>query len=70
MVTPDLTLPVGFTFYQPAPELSAWYKQDKALKKQEVPPSSGPRNRHPIHTIPPNKHSRCACYHNSRVSTK
>jgi hypothetical protein len=24
VVTPELTLPVGFTFYQPAPELSAW----------------------------------------------
>jgi hypothetical protein len=36
LVTPKITLPVGFTFYQPAPELSAWYKQEKALKKQDV----------------------------------
>jgi hypothetical protein len=42
VVTPDLTLPVGFTFYQPAPELSAWYKQDKALRKQDVPPKQRP----------------------------
>jgi hypothetical protein len=42
VVTPDLTLPVGFTFYQPAPELSAWYKQDKALKQQNVPPKQRP----------------------------
>jgi len=35
-------------FYQPAPELSAWYKQEKALKKQGVPkkqrPSQPPAN--------------------------
>ena len=36
LVTPTLSIPVGFTFYQPAPELSAWYKQEKALKKQGV----------------------------------
>jgi len=27
---------VGCAFYQPAPELSAWYKKEKALKKQGV----------------------------------
>jgi DDE superfamily endonuclease len=42
VVTPDITLPVGFSFYQPAPELSAWYKQEKALKKQDVPPKQRP----------------------------
>jgi hypothetical protein len=61
VVTPDITLPVGFAFYQPAPELSAWYKQEKALKKQAVPPSSGHRNRPPIRPIPPNRNLRCAC---------
>jgi len=48
LVTPQITLPVGFAFYQPAPELSAWYKQDKVLKKQGVPkkqrPSQPPAN--------------------------
>jgi hypothetical protein len=42
VVTPDITLPVGFTFYQPAPELSAWYKQAKALKKHKVPTKQRP----------------------------
>lgn len=42
VVTPDLTLPVGFSFDQPAPELSAWYKQEKALKTPEVPPKPRP----------------------------
>src|SRR5262249_58881574 len=48
LVTPKISLPVGFAFYQPAPELSAWYKKDKALKKQGVPkkhrPSQPPAN--------------------------
>jgi hypothetical protein len=37
VVTPKISLPVGFVFYQPAPELSAWDKTEKALKKQGVP---------------------------------
>ena len=27
LVTPKISLPVGFVFYQPAPEFSAWYQQ-------------------------------------------
>src|SRR6266581_1773825 len=42
LVTPKISLPVGFVFYQPAPELSAWYKQEKALKKQGVPKKQRP----------------------------
>jgi DDE superfamily endonuclease len=42
LVTPKLSLPVGFGFYQPAPELSAWSKQAKRLKKQGVPPKQRP----------------------------
>jgi hypothetical protein len=42
LVTPKLTIPMGFTFYQPAPELSAWYKQERALKQQGVPKSQRP----------------------------
>ena len=43
LVTPKISLPVGVGFYQPAPELSAWYKTAKALKKQGVPPTQRPR---------------------------
>jgi hypothetical protein len=50
LVTPQITLPVGFAFYQPAPEFSAWYKQDKALKKQGVPTQQRPPK------PPPNPH--------------
>ena len=42
LVTPKISIPVGFVFYQPAPELSAWYKQAKVLKKQGVPPKQRP----------------------------
>ena len=37
LVTPKISIPVGFVFYQPDPELSAWYQMEKALKKQKVP---------------------------------
>jgi hypothetical protein len=50
VVTPTITFPVGFTFYQPAPELSAWYKKEKALKKQGVLPKERPPQ------PPPNPH--------------
>ena len=43
LVTPKISLPVGVVFSQPAPELSAWYKTDKSLKKQGVPPKQRPR---------------------------
>jgi hypothetical protein len=35
-VTPKISIPVGVAFYPPAPELSAWDKQEKALKKPGV----------------------------------
>src|SRR5712692_6080707 len=43
LVTPKISMPVGVVFYRPAPELSAWYKTDKVLKKQGVPPKQRPR---------------------------
>ena len=42
LVTPKISLPVGFVFYQPAPEFSAWYQQAKVLKKQGNPPKQRP----------------------------
>src|SRR5918994_1433826 len=42
LVTPKISLPVGFVFYQPAPELRAWYKQAKRLKQQGVAPKQRP----------------------------
>jgi hypothetical protein len=42
LVTPTITIPVGFTFYKPAPELRAWYKQKRTLKQQGVPTKQRP----------------------------
>src|SRR6516165_6213406 len=53
LVTPKISLPVGFVFYQPAPELSAWYKQEKALKKQGVPKKQRPPKPAPKPQYPP-----------------
>ena len=53
LVTPKISLPVGFVFYQPAPELSAWYKQEKALKKQGVPKKQRPPKPAPNPQYPP-----------------
>ena len=48
LVTPQITFPVGFAFYMPDPALSAWYKEEKRLKKQGIPsrqrPPKPPRN--------------------------
>jgi hypothetical protein len=37
LVTPNISLPVGFVFYQPDPELSAWDRREKARKKPKGP---------------------------------
>ncbi len=42
VVTPKISIPVGFVFSQPAPELRAWDTQEKTLKKQDVPPKQRP----------------------------
>src|SRR5467141_1544845 len=52
LVTPKISIPVGFVFYQPAPELSAWYKKEKVRKKQGVPhkqrpPKPAPNSQYP-----------------------
>jgi hypothetical protein len=54
VVTPTISLPVGFAFYQPAPELSAWYKKEKALKKQGVATPQRPP-KPPAHPAYPTK---------------
>src|SRR6266487_2817714 len=53
LVTPKISIPVGFVFYQPAPELSAWYKKEKALKKQGVPKNQRPPKPAPNPQYPP-----------------
>gem|GEM_PF-314169 len=53
LVTPQISIPVGFAFYQPAPELSAWYKQEKPLKKRGVPKHQRPPKPAPNPQYPP-----------------
>src|SRR6266699_1800017 len=52
LVTSKISIPVGFVFYRPAPELSEWYKQAKVLKKQgfphkQRPPKPAPNAQYP-----------------------
>jgi hypothetical protein len=42
LITPKVTIPVGFAFYQPDPVLSAWTKEEKRLKKAGVPARQRP----------------------------
>ena len=56
LVTPKISIPVGFAFYQPAPKLSAWYKQEKALKKQGVPKPQRPPKPPPNPLYPTKQH--------------
>src|SRR3989454_12436645 len=57
LVTPKISMPVGFVFYQPAPELSAWYRRDKTPKKQKAPqthrpPQTAPHTQEPTQQQP------------------
>lgn len=42
LVTPFITIPVGFQFYRPDPDFKAWRKNDEALKKKGVKKSLRP----------------------------
>jgi hypothetical protein len=50
LVTPKITIPLGFAFYMPAPALTAWSKQERPLKQQGIPrkrcPPKPPSNPH------------------------
>jgi hypothetical protein len=36
LITSKITIPVRFSFYVPDPELTAWNKKNKNLKKQDI----------------------------------
>ena len=42
LITPEITIPAGFAFHVPDPALSAWYKNDKKLKKKGIPANLRP----------------------------
>ena len=56
LVTPTISMPVGFVFYQPAPELSAWYRREKALKKHKAPKAQRPPKPAPNPAYPTKQH--------------
>jgi hypothetical protein len=43
LVTPRITLPVSFEFYMPDPAVTAWNRQDKALRQRGVPAKDRPK---------------------------
>lgn len=52
LVTPKVSLPVGFRFYQPDPAVAAWKKTDDALKQQGVKKSERPPKPEPKAAYP------------------
>jgi len=42
LVTPKITIPVGFDFYMPDPEIKEWKQNDEKLKKKGVPKKDRP----------------------------
>ncbi len=42
LITPQVTIPVAFVFYQPDPAYSQWAQKEKRLKKQGVPKGARP----------------------------
>jgi hypothetical protein len=65
LVTPNISIPVGFVFYQPDPELSAWYRREKAHKKQKAPKAQRPPKPAPNPDYP-TKQQLAACLKPSR----
>ena len=43
LVTPTITIPVGFKFYMPDPVVSRWNKRDKKLQKKGIPANQRPK---------------------------
>lgn len=47
LVTPLITIPVGYAFYQPDPEYTVWAKEEKRLKKRGTPKALRPKKPQP-----------------------
>jgi hypothetical protein len=47
LVTPKITIPVGFAFYEPDPAKKAWKLEDKRLKKQGIAKKNRPQEPEP-----------------------
>lgn len=42
LITPEVTVPVGFAFYRPDPQLALWRKEDTRLKQLGIPKRKRP----------------------------
>lgn len=51
LVTPKVTIPVGFSFYTPDPAIKSWEKEERKLKKKGLPKKERPPKpeRNPAH---------------------
>jgi hypothetical protein len=52
LITPTVSLPVGFRFYQPDPAVKEWQKNEEALKQQGVKKSERPPRPEPKAAYP------------------
>lgn len=68
LVTPKITIPVGFEFYMPDPEVTAWNKINKKLKKQGVPPKDRPKKPPKNDNYPTKQELALKLLHNFRQS--
>ena len=53
LITPKITIPVGFAFHMPDPGLKAWSKNNKKLKEKGVTKKERPANPIETRTIQP-----------------
>jgi hypothetical protein len=67
LVSERVTIPVGFSFYEPDVNLQAWEQKDKELKEQGVPKKSAPKSLKEILITRPNKRLRCDSLHSSNM---
>lgn len=71
LVTEQVTIPVGFSFYRPDVDWQVWEQQDELLKAQGVPKKSGLRDLREIPLIQRKRKSCSRCWSslNSRIPT-
>jgi len=67
LVTEQVTIPVGFSFYQPDVDWQVWQQQDELLKEQGVPKKSGPLGLREIRPIQRKRKSYLPCWPNSNT---
>jgi hypothetical protein len=67
LVTEQVTIPVGFSFYRPDVDWQVWQQQDELLKAQGVPKKSGLRDLREILPIRPKLKSCSRCFSSSNM---